>query len=370
MKRSLLLLLCLSILLQGCNGLEPQNNAVSNEEQSELIKKETLDEIWSTWDETLSFQYENIDFVEGIKLEKPEEISVSKFVQAGNVLDSEKQIFDTFLSGKMKKKYYRKNPNTDPPGPEYVDSKTGEQLYLGDMGFLYYIKNFAAEGYEEDSNETIYLNRKYEDREVELRDGKILLSEAVLLAEKMTTKWKKITHDEFDVRIHKVEICNSKNNKEKKVLVFYFEKCYKGVNTLVERKTLWTDADTPLALEYIPCYDDKVTVSSCEEADVFLTNTGIVKKKETVTVLDKIISLESALKILQERMAGYHKNTVKKIALSYRFCNPKGETCKHRAGEEYETSPCWVFYFNEEVNKEEFALVDCQTGAIDYIRNY
>lgn len=103
MKRSLLLLLCLSILLQGCNGLEPQNNAVSNEEQSELIKKETLDEIWSTWDETLSFQYENIDFVEGIKLEKPEEISVSKFVQAGNVLDSEKQIFDTFLSGKMKK---------------------------------------------------------------------------------------------------------------------------------------------------------------------------------------------------------------------------------------------------------------------------
>lgn len=370
MKRSLMIILFFSILLQGCSGLEPQSAPVSSEEKNELIQKRTLDEIWSTWDETLSSQYENIDFVEGIKLEKPEEVSVSKFVQEGNVLEYEKRIFDTFSSGKIQKKYYCENPDTDPPGPEYVDSKTGEQLYLGNMGFCYYIKNFAAEEYEEDVNETIYLNRKYEDKEIELRDGEILLSEAVILAEKMTTKWKKITDDEFDVRVRKVDIYNSTQYKGKKVLVFSFEKCYKGINTLVERKTLWTDADVPLTLEYIPCYDDKVTVSSCKEADAFLTNTGIVKKKETVTVLDKIVSLESALKLLQERMAGYHKNTVTKIALSYRFCNPKGESCKHRAGEEYETSPCWVFYFNEELNKEEFALVDCQTGAIDYIRNY
>ena len=47
-----------------------------------------------------------------------------------------------------------------------------------------------------------------------------------------------------------------------------------------------------------------------------------------------------------------------------------GKESEHEAGEKYTTSPCYLMLFSEKENQEEFALVDCKTGTVDYVRNY
>ncbi len=372
-KNYTLLLLCSMLILVGCSNLEPDWDQKKKEQpqQETALEKKTLQEIWSKWDETLAEKYENISFASDLSLEQPDNVYIAKLIQAADVLEKEQQILDAYIpKERYQKKYYKKEAGTNPPGPEYSDTKTGEWFGLGDNGFLNYEKNKYVGEYESEIEETIFLNRPYKDKKVMLRDGEILLSEAVTLADEQIKKWESLVPNDYTARVRKVDICVSSKVSQKKVLRFYYEKCFKKINILTDQRVLTTDADIPLSVEYIPCFDDVVTVASVKEAEGFNTNAGVVYEKEVVKELPQIISLEGALEKVSEVMAAYHMNTVKKITLSYRLCNSQGELCQHGAGTIYETNPCWVFYFNEKKDSEEFAIVDCQTGSVDYIRNY
>lgn len=139
---------------------------------------------------------------------------------------------------------------------------------------------------------------------------------------------------------------------------------------LVQKK-LMESADTKsLSVEYADCYDDQIVVSSCKGADSFLSNEGVMyeagKQKEIKTVL----SLQSALKLVSKELPSYHGYHISKISLCYRMCSDAGKESEHEAGEKYTTSPCYLMLFSEKENQEEFALVDCKTGTVDYVRNY
>ena len=90
------------------------------------------------------------------------------------------------------------------------------------------------------------------------------------------------------------------------------------------------------------------------------------KQKEIKTVL----SLQSALKLVSKELPSYHGYHISKISLCYRMCSDAGKESEHEAGEKYTTSPCYLMLFSEKENQEEFALVDCKTGTVDYVRNY
>ncbi len=362
---ALLLFTVMSCFLTACSGVEPDYRDNGKEEGSTVVEKLTLDEIWQTWDSVLKASYNNVQLDSSIKLEKPEEIGPMTFVQA-ELTDREiGRIYDDLVPD-MKKKYYSYEKNTIPPGPEYNDPDTGLHLGVGTNGFISYIKNDKVG--EGNSEETIFLDREYEDRTFHLRDGEISLSRAAELAEELENRWEKIVKNVYSHRLRKVEVCPSEQSSNIKELVFHFEKCYKGVNILTTRRTTESGDEKPLNVDYIPCYDDMVTVSSVKEAEGLNSNAGIVKLK-TETKSDKIISLQSAIQLFSDEMAGYHVNEVKKIELSYRLCNEKGESCRHLAGDEYKASPCWVFWMSEGNYTEEFAMVDCDTGKVDYIKN-
>ncbi len=384
---SVLLAAC---VLSSCSGLEPESNR--GDEGKDLVQTggsvqmqtedpvqmQTLDEIWDEWDEALQEDYENLSFEDGIKLEKPEEIGIFNFVQSDDILDYESAIDAEFVPKKRwDEKYYEKNPKTSPPGPEYVNKKTGEMLLLGNQGFINYVRRKEAQEYDSDSPdvETVYLDRDYSDRKISLRDGDIMLSDALRLAERMAAKWEKAVPQDLESRPRRVYICPSTIADGKYVLYFLFEKCYKGVNILTENRTIKRPNDEPLSVQYLDWADDGIVVASCKEAETFLSQGGIVEKEGESEELKTIVSLKSALRLLEDKMAGYHMNSIRKIALSYRFVElPREDKPEYQGsfpgGSRYEARPCWVFYFAEDQGQEEFALVDCKDGAVDYIKNY
>ena len=53
------------------------------------------------------------------------------------------------------------------------------------------------------------------------------------------------------------------------------------------------------------------------------------------------------------------------------MCSDAGKESEHEAGEKvYDKSLLSDVVFGEKENQEEFALVDCKTGTVDYVRNY
>lgn len=309
-------------------------------------------------------EYKNLEIPADLDIEMPEEIGVYRFVQADDVLDQKERIFNEFIPKKRRQeKYYKEDSGgrTQPRGPEYVDIETGEHLYLGDTGFFNYQRNDKVENYDDtEILETIYLNRPYTEKKYRLRDGKILLSEAVKLAEEAVKRWEGIVDHDFETRVRKVDVYPSKD-KGKRVLVFSFEKCYKGVNVMADIDT----EEGALLSNEVLCNDDQVIVASCKGAESYLSTEGIIYKKETIKGLDQIVSLESALHQVEGKMAGQ----VTRIALSYLLCNPKGEFCSHEAGEEYVSKPYWVIYSCEDTGHEEYAMVDCRTGEVHHVKN-
>lgn len=368
---SILLLLSCVLAVSGCDGeneledvpedvQENDRERRTEMEEESLMKRQTLDEIWDTWEEALKREYKNIELPAGLHLEKPEKIGVFRFVQSDDILEREEQIFDEFIPKKRRvEKYYKENLRAQPAGPEYVNEKTGEHLYLGNTGFFNYQRNDRVEEYDDtEILETVYLNRPYTDKTYRLRDGKISLEKAVKLAEKMVERWERAAGHEFETRVRKVDVYSAKD-REKQVLVFSFEKCYKGINIMTDLESNEVDPD-----DTVLCCDDRVTVASCSRAESYLSTEGIIYKKGTIQELKQLVSLESALKQLEGKIAGQ----MTRIALSYRMCNPKGAWCRHEAGTEYVAKPYWVFYFCEETGEEAYAMVDCQMGNLDYVK--
>lgn len=371
MKRYIHLLSALLIALVFLTACQSPQKSTPKEAQSQ-VQKESIDAIWNTWDETLKENYNNIFFEEQIQCEKPQEVAVYQMEQASNIDQKAEKIRKEYVPDKeFDKKYYKEDPNTVPPGPEYVNPKTGRVFILGDNGFINYSRSSEETKYvdEEDKIEkTVFVNRPYKDEEIVLKDGKITLSKAIDMAQKEENKWKKLSGDACDARAKKIEILPAADGGDAQAVKIYFEKHYKGVGILTDQRTTETSQDKPLSVEYVPCFDDALIVTSVQRVENFVSNMGAVHQKTVVRKLDQIVSLKSAIQIMEKELASYHDFKISHIELCYRYVNKI--TKRNDAGTLYTTSPCWVFYINEEPYKEEFVLVDCETGKLDYIKNY
>lgn len=190
------------------------------------------------------------------------------------------------------------------------------------------------------------------------------------LAKKEEEKWEKaVVKNVLKSRPSKVDVYKSGEDGSVS-LRFCFRKTYHGVEELVQKK-LMESADTKsLSVEYADCYDDQIVVSSCKGADSFLSNEGVMYEAEKQKEIKTVLSLQSALKLVSKELPSYHGYHISKISLCYRMCSDAGKESKHEAGEKYTTSPCYLMLFSEKENQEEFALVDCKTGTVDYVRNY
>lgn len=367
------LLAAVTGILVSCSEAEPEHEDRDKnkiiEESLPVLEKKSPDEIWRTWDPVLQASYDNVWLGPQIRLEKPEEIGVFTFEQRELTEEEQDRVLTEFVPDRQKK-YESRPENVNPPGVEYDNPVTGEHLGVGTNGFVYYMKNDKVSAAEQgELEETIFLDRKYKNKSFRLRDGKISIKKAVKLAEQMENRWEKTVEAECSHRLRKVEVYASEEDEDIKNLVFTFEKCYKGVSILTAKSTVEDGEKGLLSEEDVPYYDDKVIVSSVKEAEAFSSNAGLIKVK-TEEKSGEILSLRSAIQLFSDKIEGHFIHEVKSIKLSYRFCNEEGENCQLLEGTEYKAHPCWVFWMDEEPDMEEFALVDCSTGEVKYVRNY
>lgn len=371
MKHTHILFVILAIILcVGCDYIQsPEEAAGENKNDLQYVN---MDGLRRELADIRSTSFENLDIKNCAFFDVPDKMYEAKLLQAGDLLQKENQIFESYVPKKtFKKKYYKKNPNSSPPGPEYENTETGERLLLGNNGFINYRKSEKSDEIEEENLlETVWLDRKYENKTYQLQDGTISLKQAVELAKKEEEKWEKtVTKNVLKSRPSKVDVY--KNGEDGSVFLrFCFRKTYHGVEELVQKK-LMESADTKsLSVEYADCYDDQIVVSSCKGADSFLSNEGVMYEAEKQKEIKTVLSLQSALKLVSKELPSYHGYHISKISICYRMCSDAGKESEHEAGEKYTTSPCYLMLFSEKENQEEFALVDCKTGTVDYVRNY
>ena len=179
MKHTHILFVILAIILcVGCDYIQsPEEAAGENKNDLQYVN---MDGLRRELADIRSTSFENLDIKNCAFFDVPDKMYEAKLLQAGDLLQKENQIFESYVPKKtFKKKYYKKNPNSSPPGPEYENTETGERLLLGNNGFINYRKSEKSDEIEEENLlETVWLDRKYENKTYQLQDGTISLKQA------------------------------------------------------------------------------------------------------------------------------------------------------------------------------------------------
>ena len=165
MKHTHILFVILAIILcVGCDYIQsPEEVAGENKNDLQYVN---MDGLGRELADIRSTSFENLDIKNCAFFDVPDKMYEAKLLQAGDLLQKENQIFESYVPKKrFKKKYYKKNPNSSPPGPEYENTETGERLLLGNNGFINYRKSEESNEIEEENLfETVWLDRKYENK--------------------------------------------------------------------------------------------------------------------------------------------------------------------------------------------------------------
>ena len=237
MKYTHILLFMLAIILcAGCDYIQsPEEAAGESQKDLQYVNMDGLRR------ELASIQltsFENLDIKDCAFFDVPDKVYEAKLLQAGDLLQKEDQIFESYVPKKrFRKKYYKKNPNSSPPGPEYENTETGERLLLGNNGFINYRKSEKSDEVDEESLlESVWMDRKYENKTYQLKDGTISLKQAVELAKKEEEKWEKAAAKNV-LKSWPSKVYVYKNVEDGTVsLRFCFRKTYHGVEELVQKK--------------------------------------------------------------------------------------------------------------------------------------
>ena len=135
-----LILIIVVCFTSSCSAVEPDYQNDTSEVSEAVIEKQSIKEIWETWDAVLQESYDNVQLDTQIQLEMPEVVGAMTFVQRELTDIEQNRVFAEFVPD-MKGKYYTYSEKVSPPGPEYDNPGTGEHLGVGTNGFVYYVKN-------------------------------------------------------------------------------------------------------------------------------------------------------------------------------------------------------------------------------------
>ena len=349
------------------DDINRKNSREKDDEISNEIEYDTLENIYNSIDEVLGKEYENLNLHNSININRPKELPILKLEQVSNY----DKKFDTIANAlihqdRFNKKYIDYAPNTSPPGPEYKDTATGEHLGVGDNGFVYY----EAPGYEMSSDaqlvKTIYPHDKDEtDKSYELKDGEMKVSDAITKAEEfLENTWQPISDDLPYIIDHR-DICKLEDK------YFYKIALAKNYKDIYINNTFNTCIDIELT-----CFENTIIIESTENISNLAVTMGAVFVNEEVATEDKYVTLESALDMVRNKLAEYEIFDILSIQLRYA---PKllleqeddsGEVLlKTDAGTKLEARPHWAFVLDRTHGYEQIIWVDAITGEMRIMFN-
>ncbi len=375
-----LLMGCLAICLQGCanvpDNIQSNKDVVKEEEnQEEVLKFDSVGNVIHTANEAKNEKYDNLYFNVEFEINQPKEIGVLEMKQEDDFCKNQDEMLKEFI-GEL-------NPEVEletdlyEPGVVYNDPEILNCLSLGENGFLFWVKEDEYEwigvlNQEYDKYkkiDTIILYSEYEEQSFEYNGTTFSLNDMVEAAQEQADEFT-TKYDSMKWYPSSVTILQSESGEY--FFKFQYTKSYNEMYFLYNdyRKILDTVKD-----EYV-CVMQPIMILNSSKEPILIDNfPGVIECVDTKKVYDEIVTLQYAAQQLSDKLSSYRSYNVYDINLEYRLVQTSGYEVEDPSfnfsnwwdGNEYEARPCWTFYLSNDLEHMTFAMVDCETGEIEFV---
>ena len=391
-KRSFYVILCISIicLISGCRQVpdsvkeKARKHQKAEDVEETDIKYVSIDHILDNQKEVLGKTYQNLEFQETVHLEQPDSISVLSMTITNPFTTKDK--FADLCAAFFGTDKYRNELTRMENLPEWPDGQglfafnhnhpdDEDAAYVADSGYLVCYKKNAK--FSTENRQTICHVDWNENMDIfyEVGGEKISIREAVDYVNDWCNKYWAILEPEYRYQVKTIYVCMA-DNKE---YYYYFEVCkfYKGMP--FDDITFSDSADD---YYYYKTNSLNVVMEHKNELSFFQNSENsydIVKEK---TYNDKLIGLEQAVLLVQEKMSGGQKFEITDIDLKYVTRSDMSseevvekDTSFNAPGSPFTARPTWSFILDYQPSEEEeesdpwprkFINVDMISGEILY----
>ena len=374
------LIASLLICIQGCakvpDNIKSNKNEVNLEEnEEESYKFDSIEGVINKADEVKSKQYDNLYFNMDFEINHPSEIGVLEMKQEDDFCKNQEEMLEQFIGElnpdvELKTDFYQ-------PGIQYNDPKCLNCLALGENGTVFWVKEdeyawidaLNGEDNKYKKIDTIILYSEYEEQNFDWNGTTISLNDMVEAAQEQA--------DEFTAKYDTMKWYPScvtilQSERGEYFFQFHYTKSYN------EMYFLYNDYRKGIEMvkeNYVCVMQPIMILNSSKEVILINNYPGVIEYVKTKNVYDEIITLQYAAKQLSDKLSSYKAYNVYDVNLEYRLVQIAGQAVEDPSayysnwwdGNTYEARPCWTFYLSNDLEHMTFAMVDCVTGAIEFI---
>lgn len=385
MMKKIIALMLAAAMLCACQQTPQNVKDKEHHENSEIVvsqEKIPPAELAQSSEQALKESYNQIK-LENIRPDLPEQIEKLSFKQISGFEENYKSVLDSVFgkSGWDAAKVEKKTSPEPEDMTTYTFSDADKQLYgcVGDNGLVVFIKPdsfgdpFAAQSQTE---KIIHADRGENlDEQYELIDGKLSVREAKEYAEKWLAENYKQYEPDFDLSVKTMIVRKTQSAYCYDITV---QKKYNG--TPLDELALVSEPDDPRHLKY-SISKIRMTMHRKNEISSFTNGCGIVKPIKNGR-LKELLSLQSALRLCQDKFTAYNELKINALGLKYTI-EPVYESDDkydhaHR-GREFKSRLVWAFVIDVPHEQKiqngqtdtfgdirKYIYVDAQTGEIEF----
>ena len=354
MNRIILCFSTIMVLMSGCTAV-PQNIKTSNGSTNVSITERSvtnvgnIKEAVSDSSKIYNNDYQQIKIKPGLDLDFSNVTDVETY-SLSNVKwnDSNTQkVIDFFKDGDFygETKEIDSGVAIDGGWTQYSDGE--HDITIDSSGYVAYNANRSS------PNTIIVDSFKYGDercdKKYELANGNYSFNEVDNYINGLLNDWKTIDES---LSFVPAEIFVCKDEYDNYSYDIFYAKQANGIKFDYELSSTFKDNSTYLYLN--------VQVDSFGDICFWSNNNGIYTIKSIKKINGPFVTLDEALKIIQEKFTPHTDFIISEIMLSYEMIYDKKDKI-------YKTTPCWKFNFNDNSDKDEYTHKVVQNVYIDII---
>ncbi|MGN0633615.1 MAG: hypothetical protein ACI4JW_07060 [Oscillospiraceae bacterium] len=364
----ILSVLCLSSCAKGVNTAKRKDKDENIRLTNSDLVYDAPANISTDYDDIKKKSFEHLIFDKELNINKCDTVQKLKFSPEGNFLfDEEEQLLE-FLNGEPLDINNIETGKNDIGEYHQLNASGGHPYFtLYDNGTAVWIKNSYSEKHflptDDISQEHIFLENGYDDKEYKLVDCSMTISEAIEICSEFTdTLYEKYGFPQIypnELNIQKIgkyysfefQLSQKINNAPVKAVHCGFGVSTSSMNDFYSG-VLENINSNPKGYSVLICSSDGV--------ECFRNNDNVIKVFSAEN-LDKIVTLGSALNYIDNNLSSNAKYEVGYIGLENKIYRYEPDT------KVFLSEPMWtVSLFNPDEEKWYYALVDCETGDFSF----
>lgn len=358
---------------------EVQKNVAQEKEMNSKhqIEKKTAEEQndsdYATLEE-ISANVKNLNLDEDCVVQIPnvKSCGILEMQSLDNFGKNNPDIIKKFVNNTFESQNCDENTQKSSREPEYgYDEKGNTYCDILDSGFFYYTNRDDL-----DLN-TLTLEKEYdtflgcEEEEYEMKDGSLTVSKAIQRAEQFLEEWQKQTGDGE----HRLYKCSVYKDEDHFLYCLQFQKTQDQIPIMhLTPKTSDLPKKAFQKTFGMDCME--VYIDSCKESPFCVSNQYMLEKLKERETYAQIFTLEAALQRLNDMHTECRKSRIKSISLEYLPFSEEEELkngeipALQEPGEKCLLKPVWLIQANSKERNEIYAIVDCKTGDVSYVKNW